>query len=394
MNAATLWRSAAFATLLLSHLGPYEAAAQPSRTPPRPTLDAGADTNSAQEYYQFGVQQLARRPQVAADAFYWASRLAPPWADPYYARATALVLGDRSRLVRYFAGDESVMMSREVAFSDSLYYAAFARNPLVVTRLDRHLYDELISQLTRGEVATMSRVRSGDIVWDARKASLQGRYAEALRHWAIAIKRNPDSIVFHVHRSKAFNALEQNDSAVTEMTRAVEKLRARDGSRISRLFESIAMYEHAVAFLHVQRGDDKLAREAYERALLSDLSFYHARAGLADVALRQGDTASAVSEYGQAVALSPDDGGLRAGYAMALVQANRHGEAVTELQRAIELEPWFAQPYYVLGRLFDHAGFTDQAVAQYDAFLARAPRGLDEGQWVEARRKELRTPAP
>lgn len=394
MTSAHLWRSAAFAALLLSHVAPHDLSGQPSRTPPRPRLDAGADTNSAQEYYQFGVQQLARRPQVAADAFYWASRLAPPWADPYYARATALVLGDRSRLVRYFAGDESVVMSKEVAFSDSLYYAAYARNPLVVSRLDRHLYDELISQLTRGEVSTMSRARSGDIVWDARKASLQGRYAEALRNWAMAIRRHPDSIVFHVHRSKAFNALAQYDSAVTEMTRAVEKLRTRDENRISRLFESIAMYEHALAFLHVQRGDDSLARDAFQRALMSDLSFYHARAGLADLALRQGDTASAVLEYGQAVALSPEDGGLRAGYAMALVQANRHGEAVTELQRAIELEPWFAQPYYVLGRLFDHAGFTDQAVAQYDAFLARAPRELAERQWVDARLKELRTPAP
>jgi Tfp pilus assembly protein PilF len=178
------------------------------------------------------------------------------------------------------------------------------------------------------------------------------------------------------------------------MMRALQKLRARDEERVARVFESVAMYEHALAYLHVQRGDDVLAREAYERALLSDLSFYHARAGLADLALRQGDTASAVSEYGQAVALRPDDGGLRAGYAMALVQANRHGEAVEELKRAVELEPWFAQPYYVLGRLYDHAGFTEQALAQYDAFLSRAPQQLDERDWVETRLKELRVPAP
>ena len=394
MPRTSLWRFVALAALLLSPLAPRGVAAQQSDNPPRPKLDAQADTNSAQEYYLFGVQQLTRRPRVAADAFYWASRLAPPWADPYYARATALVLADRSRLLRYFAGDQSILRSKEVAFIDSQYQAAYARNPFVVSRLDRHLYDELISQLTRGEVSTLSRGRTGDLVLDARKASLQGRYAEALRNWDMAIKRHPDSIGFYVHRSRAFNALAQHDSAVAEMTRALEKLRARDEERVARVFESVAMYEHALAYLHVQRGDDVLARQAYERALLSDLSFYHARAGLADLALRQGDTASAVLEYGQAVALRPDDGGLRAGYAMALVQANRHGEAVEELKRAVELEPWFAQPYYVLGRLYDHAGFTEQALAQYDSFLARAARQLDERDWVEARLKELRVPAP
>jgi tetratricopeptide (TPR) repeat protein len=394
MHRAIRWLVAAIAGLLLVPLAPHGVAAQQSHAPSRPKLDAQADTNSAQAYYQFGVQQLARRPQTAADAFYWASRLAPPWADPYYARATALILADRSRLLRYFAGDQSVLRSKEVVYSDSLYRAAYARNPFVVSRLDRHLYDELISQLTGGEASTLSRGRTGDLVWDARKASLQGRYGEAVRHWDLAIKRYPDSIGFYVQRSRAFNALAQHDSAVAEMMRALEKLRARDEERVARVFESVAMYEHGLAYLHVQRGDDVLAREAYERALLSDLSFYHARAGLADLALRQGDTASAVSEYGQAVALRPDDGGLRAGYAMALVQANRHGEAVEELKRAVELEPWFAQPYYVLGRLYDHAGFTEQALAQYDAFLSRAPQQLDERDWVETRLKELRVPAP
>ena len=40
----------------------------------RPRLDAGADTNDALAYYNFGVAQFEREPQQAAAAFYWAAR--------------------------------------------------------------------------------------------------------------------------------------------------------------------------------------------------------------------------------------------------------------------------------------------------------------------------------
>src|SRR6266853_300071 len=62
------------------------------REPKRPKLDAGRDTNSAGAYHQHGMLQLAKRPQVAADAFYWAARLEPSIAEPWYGRWCALLL--------------------------------------------------------------------------------------------------------------------------------------------------------------------------------------------------------------------------------------------------------------------------------------------------------------
>ena len=42
--------------------------------PSRPPLPAGADTNDARAYYDFGLSKLEREPDRAADAFYWAVR--------------------------------------------------------------------------------------------------------------------------------------------------------------------------------------------------------------------------------------------------------------------------------------------------------------------------------
>src|SRR5437867_224215 len=68
------------------------AALPAQNVPQRPSLDAGTDTNSAFDYYQYGMRNLTRFPQRAADAFYWASQLDPTWAQPLYARRIALLL--------------------------------------------------------------------------------------------------------------------------------------------------------------------------------------------------------------------------------------------------------------------------------------------------------------
>jgi Tfp pilus assembly protein PilF len=159
-------------------------------------------------------------------------------------------------------------------------------------------------------------------------------------------------------------------------------------------WESKAMYEYSAGTVHDLRGDPAAARAAYERALSEDLSFYMAHAALADLALRGGDTATALNEYGLAVQIKEDDPALRFGYAMALLKAARPAEAATQFAKATELEPYFAMPYYYLGRLYDNSEMTAEARAQYEAFLARAARMLPEYAWVESRLRALSANTP
>src|SRR6185369_14516804 len=71
-------------------------AAHAQAAPRRPALPAQSDTNDASAYYRLGMSRLSANPREAADAFWWASRLDPHWADPLYARRAALLMSNRS----------------------------------------------------------------------------------------------------------------------------------------------------------------------------------------------------------------------------------------------------------------------------------------------------------
>jgi predicted Zn-dependent protease len=85
---------------------------------------------------------------------------------------------------------------------------------------------------------------------------------------------------------------------------------------------------------------------------------------------------------------------LHYNYARALVGAGRLEEAERQLRRAIEVEPCYAMPYYLLGRLYDRAQMNDEAAQQYASFVAHAPRAIDEYAWTSGRLAELRAAAP
>src|SRR5881628_2195083 len=83
------------------------------REPKRPKLDAGRDTNSAGAYHQHGMLRLAKRPQVAADAFYWAGRPHPPASEGSAADGCALLLAMQRRDMFALMNDDS-RYSKEV----------------------------------------------------------------------------------------------------------------------------------------------------------------------------------------------------------------------------------------------------------------------------------------
>src|SRR5689334_20030398 len=89
----------------LALVTPGASAQQNKNEPRRPHLPAGLDSNSAQVYYDYGLEKLDRDPEEAANAFYWSMRLNPVSADAYYARRCALLLSDQYRFQRYVQGD-------------------------------------------------------------------------------------------------------------------------------------------------------------------------------------------------------------------------------------------------------------------------------------------------
>ena len=69
-------------------LAPALRAQKAAKIPTRPRLDAGADTNDARNYYQFGVRMIDAKPEEASHAFYWASRIDPSSGEVLYGMRT------------------------------------------------------------------------------------------------------------------------------------------------------------------------------------------------------------------------------------------------------------------------------------------------------------------
>ena len=376
----------AVAALLIATVS--EAQKKP-KEPKRPKMDAGRDTNSAGAYYYWGLGQLQRNPRAAEDAFYWASRLDPAWADPLYAQRIAFHMSDLERFWKYLAGTKYVLKSADVKRTDSLHFRAMLRDPFFFRRHDKALIDRLVEELT----GQYGGVISGDPEMRAWFAYSQTRFPEAVALYAKAIEKKPKDYELHAERARAFFHMGQFDSTVAEMNRALEGYRKDDEKDLVVLYESKAMYEFSSASAFLQAGKLAEAREALGRALTEDLSFYIAHQRMAALSLAAGDTATAISEYELAVQLNNDDAPLRAEYGAVLVRLGKHAEAEPHLLRAIELEPWYARSYAILATAYEGLGKHADAVAQYTTFMERSARNDEVRPIAQARLTALTSAA-
>ena len=350
------------------------------KEPKRPKMQAGRDTNSAGAYYYWGLGQLEGNPRAAEDAFYWASRLEPAWADPLYAQRIAFHMSNLERFWKYLTGTKYVLRSAEVRRADSLHFRALLRDPFFFRRHDKMLIDRLYEALT-GQHGMIS----GDPEMRAWFAYSQTQFPQAVELYARAIEKDPKDYELHAERARAFYHMSRFDSTVAELNRALAGYRKEDDEDLVVLYESKAMYEYSIANAYIQAGKLQEAREALGRALTEDLSFYVAHQRLAALSLKTGDTATALSEYQLAVELNNDDAALRTEYATVLVMLGKHAEAEPHLLRAIELEPWYARSYAVLANAYEGLGKTAEAVERYNKFLALAQQNHELRPLAQAR---------
>jgi Tfp pilus assembly protein PilF len=369
--------SIAVAALLLATAADAQ---KKSKEPRRPKMQAGRDTNSAGAYYYWGLGQLEANPRAAQDAFYWASRLEPAWADPLYAQRIAFHMSNLERFWKYLTGTKYVLKSAEVRRADSLHFRALLRDPFFFRRHDKMLIDRLYEAMT-GQYGMIS----GDPEMRAWFAYSQTQFPQAVELYARAIAKDPKNYELHAERARAFYHMNRFDSAVAELNLALAGYRKEDDEDLVVLYESKAMYEYSIANAYIQARNLPQAREALGRALSEDLSFYIAHQRMAALALAAGDTATALSEYQLAVELNNDDATLGTEYGAVLALLGKFAEAEPHLLRAIEIEPWYARPYALLASTYEGLGKTAEAVAQYNKFLELAAQNHEMRAVAQAR---------
>jgi tetratricopeptide (TPR) repeat protein len=355
------------------------------KTPLRPALGAGVDTNDAQSYYQHGLTLVRNTPEKAADAFYWATQLDPSSADAFYARRIALLMANPQRLVGYWTGDRRTLRDKSVMQADSLYLRALTINPFLYRRLDVVFFDAIIKEIaadaagssaSRGEVEHeidryLAQAPADLKAWQAYSS---GQFDEALKQYAIAIKQARKKAALRMERGRLFMQLNQADSALAEIKLASDELRKADKKDLVFVYDSKALIDQALGMSYLKTGDKGQAREAFAHALQEDLTYGPAHVQLGIMALDARDTAAAVSEFDLAVQIAPADPVLRYQYGYTLVDFGRPAEAEAQLRKAIELTPAYASPHFLLGRSLKALGKKEEAVGSLKNFLALAPR--------------------
>jgi predicted Zn-dependent protease len=365
--------------------------AQTAKPPKRPKLAAGADTNDARAYYDRGVYLLRREPWAAAAAFYWASRLEPGWPEAYYAQRVAGLLAQEHLLIGYLEGSRSVVRSPQTRQLDSLEYRAQRLNPFFLRDLDETLFagyliaiykqqrsragERALDPTDEAEVRFLvdQYLRSGlNVGVRAALAASRRRFREALEYYRQMLPEYRHKAWIRTERARIFYVVGAHDSALVELNEALSELRQLDTARITQVYVSREMLEHAIGVIHQAAGDTAAARQAYGRALQENLAYASPHVLLAGLDLLGGDTTTALSEFEVAVQVAPAEAPLRVAYGLLLAQTGHREDAVVQLRRAAELEPYYATPYYLLGYVAELQGNREEALAGYRAFLARA----------------------
>ena len=365
----------------------------------RPRLAAGADTNDANAYYALGVARFEHQPKEAAAAFYWAARLNPAWGDPLYARRAALLMASPLRLRQVMTGDRKALRSDEMRRLDSLQFRALMWSPFLYRKLDRAMFVAYVRDaVTHGDrsssveldYAIDSYLRQAGSETRGWLAYSDGNLPAALSHYGHALSSARDKAAIRLDRARIFSMQNQVDSATAEFNLALDEMRKQDQKDLVVFYNSKALAEYSIAVLREGADDPTGARDAYGRALQEDLSYYPAHLRLGLLALGLKDTTTAISELALASQLAPDEPHIRYVNGFVLFASGHVDDGIAELRKAIELEPFYALPYILLGQVEERAGRGKEAEAAYQQFLDHASANDGQRPFATQRLAEIR----
>jgi tetratricopeptide (TPR) repeat protein len=341
---------------------------------PRPVLaDTNADPNDALSYYRLGDSVRRVLPGLADQAFYWALRLDPTFADAYFARWTLLrrefpwrEMPDGS-IRRIFAVHAGAALA-----TDSLLNIAIAYSPFLEGSLD----------FPRWIINADERRAAREAIMAGMRAYGLRDYHKAVTEWATALRKEPKAVLLHVPRAYAWVRLNEPDSAIGDLTILVKHLELvqRDSS-VAPYYSKEYLY-YAIGMLHASKLRYEEARAAFEQALLENLGFYMAHVRLAGTAALLQDTTTALTELQTAMLIRADDPLALVYHASLLISAGHLGDAEQKLRAALRADSDYALPHVFLGLAAETRHDTTMARAEYSLYLARAPRSATERVWA------------
>jgi tetratricopeptide (TPR) repeat protein len=288
----------------------------------------------------------------------------------------------------YMEGNRRVIFSRDMRANDSLLLRALQLDPFFHQQHSKTIQFRYWRQIIESDpdLASIGVGRVDFVIEDlfnrtspgtrARLAAAEGQFAYALQLYAeaIAASRNPGYLYLDRANVRAIQGM--HEAAIDDLTIGLTELRKQDADEDEDVvfYEAKALYEYGIGLLWTRASDVDKAREAFGRAMEEDLSFHPAHLALARLALATGDTTTALTEIALAAELAPEAPYVHFQHGELLVLVRQYAEAVAPLQKAIALEPLYADPHFALGLALAQTGDAAGARTAYEGFLARAPR--------------------
>ena len=362
----SVWRSLHYPIANLH--GPY----------PRPDLDSAADPNDAMAYYRLGDSVHRELPGLADQAFYWALRLDPTFADAYLARWMLLrqqfpwrAMPDGS-IRRLFALEPNAGVA-----IDSLATMAVGYSPFLEGTLDVPWW------VLRSPESERDPATAGLRAYGSRN------YRKAVEEWGKALRSGPRAAMLRIPRAYAWVRLNEADSAIGDLTTLARRLESiqRDSS-LTHYYSKEFVY-YAIGSLQASQQRYEEARAAFEQALIENLGFYMAHVRLAGTAAALGDTSTAINELQTAMLIRADDPLALVFYASLLINMGKVAEAEQQLRAALRADSDYALPHVFLGLAAEQRHDTTMARLEYGLFLARSSRSAKERVWASTHLNKL-----
>lgn len=246
-----------------------------------------------------------------------------------------------------------------------------------------------------------------------KAAFAAGRPAEALVHYAEAIRLQPTVPEPYYNLGLALARLERPAEAVARYEQALRLQPAYPEAHnnlgnvllaAGRVDEAGVHYEEAVrlrpgfaeahgnlANVRLEQGRGAEAIRHGEEAVRLDPRAAAARHNLGNALVQAGRLPEALSHYEEALRLKPDYTDVANNLGNVLVELGRLPEAVAAYERAVRLDPGYADPRRNLAVLLVHLGRLPEALAQLQAYVQLRP-GDQEARAELARLQGLARP--
>ncbi|MFQ5625695.1 MAG: tetratricopeptide repeat protein, partial [Methyloligellaceae bacterium] len=98
---------------------------------------------------------------------------------------------------------------------------------------------------------------------------------------------------------------------------------------------------------------------------------------------KDGHYERAAGYFKSALEADPKHGAALRGLANSYVQLKRYDDALTAIERAIQINPEFGGNYALRGIIYDHSGRHRQALADYERSLKMDPEVADGMHWLD-----------